>query len=267
MGQEPHLQYILSRVFHAIWFKHGGKRNYAQVLGLAKVTQVHNSVNYIIEEQCIIDLNYLFSALKQSLVNKGSDLVKREDGKTNDGIVILHNLYERYKYDGDPQTYQSNLMLTMNQKLTRTYPEGPMQYLENWEKTTIAYFNISEKTNIESGDDTKRNLFLASFHVKEYTSICLESANDYTHSFDELLTFIRRRISRDTNLDATEATVNAYLTKASDGNPNDSIPAVPHEFSVTQQDARVMGTRTQAANNASIRNNNQEGSWRVPDNI
>ena len=45
-------------------------------------------------------------------------------------------------------------MLTMNQKLTRTYPVGPMQYLENWEKTSIAYCNISETTNQEFGDDT-----------------------------------------------------------------------------------------------------------------
>ena len=55
-------------------------------------------------------------------MNKGSDLVEKEDEKTNDGIVILHNLYERYKYDGDLQTYQSNLMLAMSQKLTRNYP-------------------------------------------------------------------------------------------------------------------------------------------------
>ena len=267
IGQQPLLQYILCRVFHAIWFKHGGNRNYALVLGMEKYTQVHVSINYITEEQFVIELNYLFSALKQSLVNKGRDLVEREDGKTNDGIVILHNLYERYKYDGDPQTYQSNLMLAMNQKLTRNYPGGPMQYLENWENAAIAYCKISKKTNQEFGNDTKRNLFLASFHVKSYTSIYLESANDYTDSFDELLTFIRRRISRDTNLDATEATVNAHLTQINDRTSNDRIPVTPHEFSVTQNDARVMRTLTHAANNASIRNNNQDGSWRVPDNL
>ena len=94
IGQQPHLQYILCRVFHGIWFKHRGKRNYALVLGLAKLTQVHISINYITGEYFFIDLNYLFSALKQSLVKKGSDLVRRKDGKTNDGIVILHNLYE-----------------------------------------------------------------------------------------------------------------------------------------------------------------------------
>ena len=49
-------------------------------------------------------------------MNRGSDLLEREDGTTNDGIVILHNLYERYKYDGDVQTYKSNLMNMMNKK-------------------------------------------------------------------------------------------------------------------------------------------------------
>ena len=92
IGQQPHLQYILSRVFHGIWFKHGAHGNYSLVLGLAKIAKVHVSVNYITEEQFVIDINYLFSALKQSLVNKGSDLVEKEDEKTNDGIVILHNL-------------------------------------------------------------------------------------------------------------------------------------------------------------------------------
>lgn len=114
--------------------------------------QVHVSINYITEEAFVIDLNYLFLALKQSLVNKGIDLVKREDDKTSDGNVILHNLYKRYKYDGDPKTYQSNLMLVLNQNLTRNYPGGPMQYLENWEKAAISYCNIPKKTNQEFGD-------------------------------------------------------------------------------------------------------------------
>ena len=108
---------------------------------------------------------------------------------------------------------------------------------------------------------------MASFHVKGYTSNYLEWENDYTDSFDELLTFIRRRINRNTNLDTTESTVNTHLTQANDGNPNDRIPVTPHVFSVTQHNTRVMRTLIDAAKNASIRNNNQEGSWRVPDNL
>ena len=153
-------------------------------------------------------------------------------------------------------------MLAMNQKLTRNYPGRPMKYLENWERTAIAYCKISKKTRQEFGDDTKRNLFLASFYVKDYTLTLLESASDYTASFDELLNFLRRRICRDNNLNTIEATVNAHLTQT-----NDLIPVTPHVFIATQHDAKVMRTLTHAANNTSIRKNNQSGSWRVPDNL
>lgn len=179
-----------------------------------------------------------------------------------DGIVTLHNLYERYKYDRDPQTNQSNLMLAMNQKLTRNYPGGPMQYLENWERTAIIYCKISKKTRQEFSNDIKRNLFLASLYVKDCTSTLLESASDYTDSFDKLLTFLRRIISRGKNLNATEATANTHLTQI---NHNTSV--TQQEFSVTQHDARVLRTLNHAANNASVRSNNQNGIWRVPDNL
>ena len=49
--------------------------------------------------------------------------------------------------------------------------------------------------------------------------------------------------------------------------PNDMIPVTPYDFTVTQHDARVMRALTHAANNASIRNNNQNGSWAVLDNL
>ena len=124
-----------------------------------------------------------------------------------------------------------------------------------------------KKTNQEFGDDTKRNLFLASFHVNDYASTLLESASDYTDSFDQLLTFIQRRISRNINLNAAEVTVNAHLTQTNDMICNDMIPGTPSEFTVTQHDARVMVTLTHATNNASIRNKNQNGSWRVLDNL
>ena len=108
----------MSRKFHAIWLRHGENRDYATVLGLGRSVNVHVSIYYISAEEFVVDLNYLFSALKQALVNRGSDLIEREDGTTNDGVVILHNLYERYKYDGDVQTYKSNLMNMMNKKIS-----------------------------------------------------------------------------------------------------------------------------------------------------
>ena len=262
IGQQPNLQYIMNRVFHAIWLRHGRDRNYATVLGLGRATNVHVSIHYISEEQFVIDLNYLFSALKESLVNRGSDLIERENGTTNDGIVILYNLYERYKYDGDVQIYESNLLNMMSKKLTRNYPGGPMQYLEDWEKASIKYCKISLKTKFEFAGDTKRGIFLAMFNVKDYTSTLLDSTSDYTETFDELLALLRRRISRKNNLDAADAIANTNLIQYDAPTTNQA-----QRYSVTEDTTRAMRTLDNAATNTSIRNNSQNRSWRVPDNL
>ena len=129
-------------------------------------------------------------------------------------------------------------------------------------KSAISYCNISKKTRQEFGNDTKRNFFLSSFYVKDYTSTILESSADYTDTFIELLTFIRRRISRDENLNSSDAMANTNLTHANENTPN-----TPHDGTFTQHNARVMRNLTHAANNAASRNNNQTGSWRVLDNL
>lgn len=83
-------------VFHAIWFKHGANRNNAIILGLTRAANIYVLIWYISEEKFMIDIDYLFSALKQSLVNRRTNLIEKEDVTTNDGIVILHNLYTVY---------------------------------------------------------------------------------------------------------------------------------------------------------------------------
>ena len=52
IGQQPNLQYIMSRVFHSIWLKHGGNNDYATVLGFARArdSRVQISIHYISEE-------------------------------------------------------------------------------------------------------------------------------------------------------------------------------------------------------------------------
>ena len=45
------------------------------------------------------------------------------------------------------------------------------------------------------------------------------------------------------------------------------LPDMDSTFPFSQQDTRVMRTITHAANNAATRDNNQSGSWRVPDNL
>lgn len=48
---------------------------------------------------------------------------------------------------------------------------------------------------------------------------------------------------------------------------NNLIPVNLHVFTVRKYDIRAMSTLTHVANNTSIENNNQNGSWRVPNNL
>ena len=105
-------------------------------------------------------------------------------------------------------------MSIMNKELTRNYHRGPIQYLENWGKASIKYCNVSKRTNFEFSDDTKRGIFIARFNVKDYTSAIIDSTADYTETFDELLTLLRRRLFRNNNLDTADASANANLTQS-----------------------------------------------------
>ena len=153
-------------------------------------------------------------------------------------------------------------MNMMNKKLTRNYPGGPMQYLEDWEKASIKYCKILLKTKCEFADDTKGGFFLARFNVKDYTSIIIDSTADYTETFDELLALLRRRFSRKNNLDTKNGVANANLAQY-----NPTTNSQTQVYSVTEDNARVMRTLANAATNASIRNNNQNLSWRMPENL
>ena len=126
IGQQPNLQYNMNIVFHVVRLRYGGVRKYAKVLRSYRATNIHVSIHYISEVQFVIDLKYLFSVLKYPLVNRESGLIEKKDATINNRIVTLHNLYERYKYDGDVHMYKSVLMNMMNKKLTKDYPGGPM---------------------------------------------------------------------------------------------------------------------------------------------
>lgn len=81
---------------------------------------------FIQQKKSLLLIQTIFLSSGKKLVNKQSGLVERKDEKKNDGNIILHNLYERYTYDGDLQIYQSKILFDMNQKFTRNYPEGPI---------------------------------------------------------------------------------------------------------------------------------------------
>ena len=130
-----------------------------------------------------------------------------------------------------------------------------MKYLEDWGKASIKYCKISLKTKNEFVDDTKRDLFLVRFNVKDYTPTLIDSTSDHTETFDELLALLRRRISRNNNLDVVNSAANAHLAQF---DAPSSLANSTHNQSLTEGNARVMRTFVNAATNISTRSNNQQ---------
>ena len=103
-GQQLHSQYILAPAFYTIYFQHG--YDIYVVLGLANKMNIHACLKFISLEQFYNNNIFLFYALKQSLVSRGSDLIIQQESNT-DGIVVYHNLIQKYQYSGDMETYKT----------------------------------------------------------------------------------------------------------------------------------------------------------------
>ena len=81
IGQQLHLQYILAPAFHTIYFQHG--HDLYVVLGLANKMNIHSSLKLISLEQFYNDIGFLYYALKQALVSRGSDLIIQQESNTD----------------------------------------------------------------------------------------------------------------------------------------------------------------------------------------
>ena len=115
--------------FHTIYFKHGN--DLYTVLGMANMMNVHIAIKYISIEQFQNDINYLYYALKQALKSRGSDLVVTAED-TCDGIIVYHNLIQKYKYGGDRETYKSKLVILIHTQYYDGFPGGGIAYLDRW---------------------------------------------------------------------------------------------------------------------------------------
>ena len=162
-------------MFHSLWLKHG--HNPYATLGLANQMNVHISVKYVTLEQLHDDISYLYFTLKQALKSRGSDLVIKEQ-ETNDGIVVYHNLIERYRYGGDREKYKSKLFLIISAQYCSGYPGGALGYLDNWEDAAIRFDNIAPKEKTSS--DAKQKNFGAQFTVINDTDFLMEQVRDTT---------------------------------------------------------------------------------------
>ena len=98
--------YIIKAALHFVNFKHG--YDLYLVLGLANYMNIHTPLNFISLEQFYNDIGYLYNALKQALKSKGNDLIVQQK-HNSDGIVLFHNLVQKYRYGRDMETYKTKL--------------------------------------------------------------------------------------------------------------------------------------------------------------
>ena len=113
--------YIIIPEFIALWLQNGVVD---RVLGLARRMNLHMSLNYITTEQFIYDITWLYNALKQAIGNgRGSDIILRYS-KSQDGIAVYHEMFNKFHYGGDLQIFMTQMDNILNNNLTKRYPGG-----------------------------------------------------------------------------------------------------------------------------------------------
>ena len=187
VGQQSNMGYIMKESFHSIYLKYGDDAYLT--LDLANYRRIHSSLHFITYEQFLNDIGYLYNALKQALKSKGSDLIVQEE-HTCDGIVVFHNLIQKYRYGGDMETYKTNLLRTLYTRYYTGYPGGALEYLDNWEDAAIRFDNIAPKEKTSS--NAKRTNFGAQFTVINDIDFLIEQVSNTTNTWDKMADFLRK---------------------------------------------------------------------------
>ena len=181
------------------------------MLGLANYMNILTSLNFISFEQFNNDNGYLYNALQQALKSNGSDLVIQQD-ESQDGIVVYHNLVQKYRYGGDMETYKCNLLCILYTKYYKRYPGRALGYLDNWEAAAIKFDNIApeEKTTT----DAKSTNFGPQFTVLNNTDFLIEQVRDTTNTWNKMVDSLRTKLARRVDQEKKSAMEHARANKA-----------------------------------------------------
>ena len=191
IGQQAHLSYIILPEFISLWLQMGVV---PKVLGLARRMNLHMSLHYITTEQFDFDITWLYNALKQAIGNgRGMDVVIRYKN-TQDGIAVYHTMLNKYLYGGDLQSFQQKMEDILSTNLTRGYPGGPLEYLNNWEKASVRLKDVTPKE--DWSDSALRRKFSQRFSVVGWTEHLCDSALDTTTSWQAFADSLRRKLAR-----------------------------------------------------------------------
>ena len=110
---------------------------------------------------------WLCNALKQAIGNgKGLDVVL-QCKDSFDGIAACHVVTNRFHHGGDMQTCKANQETILTTNFTRTYPGGPLAYLDAWEKAAVRLEAVAPDEKLS--ESVKRSEFAQRFSVLNCT--------------------------------------------------------------------------------------------------
>ena len=97
VAQQDRLGYILKDELHRLWVKHGDPK---RVLLIGIRTKIHPFLSFILVNQFLFDIMWLYGALQQSLPGKGGTIVKSYEC-SQDGILVWKKVLATYRHEGN----------------------------------------------------------------------------------------------------------------------------------------------------------------------
>src|SRR5210317_2243054 len=184
---------------------------------------------YILVNQFLFDIVWLYGALQQSLPRKGSTIVKSYEC-SQDGILVWKKFLATYRHGGNVAVYLNQQQSLLQKEYHLQYPGGMLQFVEDFE---TAFTNIDavcegnpEMAQKNVGlytDQGKRELFISKFSAGPGTMDMVEAMESTTTTWPDMVDALRQRIARRIGTQQQVATKRAHLLQEEDI-PNNNPP-------------------------------------------
>ena len=101
VAQQDRLGYILKDELHRLWVKHGDPKR-VLLMGIRK--KIYPYLAFILVNQFLFDIIWLYGSLQQPLPGKGSTIVKSYE-HSQDGILVWQKFLATYRHGGNVAVY------------------------------------------------------------------------------------------------------------------------------------------------------------------
>src|SRR5210317_2233560 len=157
---------------------------------------------YILVNQFLFDIVWLYGALQQSLPRKGSTIVKSYEC-SQDGVLVWKKFLATYRHGGNVAVYLNQQQSLLQKEYYLQYPGGMFQFVEDFE---TAFTNIDavcegnpEMSQCNVGlytNQGKRELFISKFSAGPVTMDMIEAMKSTTTTWPDMVDALRQRIAR-----------------------------------------------------------------------